>query len=293
MKHIELNSDHSEKVNYNNSDYPVYISRSFLSLYPNYAAPDHWHDDIEFIIIVSGQMEYNINGEILHLHAGESLIVTSGEMHYGFSYTKTECDFICILLHPMLLCPIYSFEKDYIIPIFYNDNIPYIQLYPNISWHNEILSIVRSFHEHQDSNAAYLKILSGFASICALLYEHIPKKDKADSKQNPNLIVIKNMITFIQKNYRKKVTLPDIAHAGAVGQSKCCKLFNQYFSLSPITYLNQYRLSKSIELLKHTDLSITEISLSVGFNNASYYAETFRKWIGKSPREFRQEKSVN
>ncbi|MBD5466964.1 MAG: helix-turn-helix transcriptional regulator [Lachnospiraceae bacterium] len=46
-------------------------------------------------------------------------------------------------------------------------------------------------------------------------------------------------------------------------------------------------MNKSIELLRYTDLSIIEIALSVGFSSASYYAETFRKWFGKSPSEFR------
>ena len=56
------------------------------------------------------------------------------------------------------------------------------------------------------------------------------------------------------------MTLSDIARAGAVGQSKCCKLFHQYFSQSPIAYLIQYRLTKSVELLRDTDMSMTEIA---------------------------------
>lgn len=60
------------------------------------------------------------------------------------------------------------------------------------------------------------------------------------------------------------------------------------FSQSPIAYLNRYRLTKSADLLRGTQLPVTKIALAVGFNNASYFAESFRKWTGKSPREFRQ-----
>ena len=55
----------------------------------------------------------------------------------------------------------------------------------------------------------------------------------------------------------------------------------------PTEYLNRYRISKSLDLLRSTDLSVTEIALSAGFGSASYYAETFRQHLGKSPREFR------
>lgn len=49
---IRLNDDYSERVQYNNPDYPIYIRRGLLSGYPEYRAPDHWHDDIEFLCVM-------------------------------------------------------------------------------------------------------------------------------------------------------------------------------------------------------------------------------------------------
>lgn len=98
------------------------------------------------------------------------------------------------------------------------------------------------------------------------------------------------MVGFIQQNYTDKISLADIATAGSVGESKCCKLFKKYINETPNAYLNQYRLNKSTELLKNTDMSITEIALSVGYTGSSYYTETFHKWFGKTPREFKNEK---
>ena len=88
-----------------------------------------------------------------------------------------------------------------------------------------------------------------------------------------------------------KITLADIAASGAVGQSKCCKLFAKYIGQTPNLYLIQYRLGKSTELLKNTDMTVTEIAYAVGFNGSSYYAEAFRKWCGKSPMEYRNTES--
>ena len=96
------------------------------------------------------------------------------------------------------------------------------------------------------------------------------------------------MVRFVQNNYRKKISLAEIAASGAVGQSKCCRLFAGYFSRSPNEYLTHYRLRKSIQLLLDTDMTVTEIALSTGFGSASYYAETFRRKLGKSPKEYRQ-----
>lgn len=53
-------------------------------------------------------------------------------------------------------------------------------------------------------------------------------------------------------------------------------------------YLIQYRLHQSFWYLKNTDMTITEIAQVVGFSGSSYYAESFRKWCGKSPSEYRK-----
>ena len=81
---IILNDDRSEKVRYNAPDYPVYIRKGLLSRYPDYKAPNHWHDDVEFIRVLSGGMKYNVNGEITELKAGGGIFVNSGQMHFRF-----------------------------------------------------------------------------------------------------------------------------------------------------------------------------------------------------------------
>lgn len=286
---IPLNQDYSEKVRYDSPDYPIYIRRGLLSHYPNHTAPNHWHEDLELIAVTSGEMEYNVNGEILRLGAGEGILVNSGQMHFGFSHRKSECDFICVLLHPMLLCSAGSYERDYLLPVTRNAGMPYLFLDPDVSWQEKILQRTRSFYQEREQETAPLKILAGFAEILGLLYTHMPKKETPELPRNQDLSILKNMTVFIHKNYEKKLSLADIASAGAVGQSKCCKLFDKYYSQSPVLYLNQYRLAKSVELLRDSDLSMIEISLSVGFHSASYYTETFRKWMKKTPSQLRRE----
>lgn len=287
MTLIELRDDRSEKIQYDNPDYPVYIRRGSLSLYPNYKAPSHWHNDIELIAILDGEMNYNINGESITLHKDEGIFINAGQMHFGFSDSRTECHFICVILHPLLLCTVPACEQKFILPVIRNSCAPFIFLNLHIDWQLKILKQIHFMNQIKDQKTAPLKVQSSFFSIWSLLYENIPQSGTITGKQNIDLTITKNMVGFIQKNYSRKISLMEIAASGAVGQSKCCKLFAKYFSQTPNGYLTQYRLNKSIELLHDTDQSITEIALSVGFGSASYYAETFRKWIGKSPTEYR------
>lgn len=88
MLFLELKDDRSEKVRYDYTDYPIYIRRALLSEYPGYAAPTHWHDDIEFISVISGEMKYNVNGEIITLRENDGLFVNARQIHFGFSAEK-------------------------------------------------------------------------------------------------------------------------------------------------------------------------------------------------------------
>lgn len=57
---------------------------------------------------------------------------------------------------------------------------------------------------------------------------------------------------------------------------------------SSTNFMNQVRLNKATALLKQTDYTISEIAYKVGFEDANYFTRIFRKYYGKSPREFRE-----
>ena len=287
MLSLELKDDRSEKVKYDYTDYPIYIRRELLSSFSGHAAPAHWHDDIEFIAVLSGEMQYNVNGEIITMTENEGIVVNARQMHFGFSAEKKECDFICILLHPLMLCMSYAYERDFVLPVLHNRNAAYIKLNTDIRWQKAIVEDIKAMYSAKNENTAVLKIQNLFSNIWIQLYENIPSESR-QKKQNTDLSVLRNMIGFIQQNYTAKITLADIAASGAIGQSKCCKLFAKYIGQTPNIYLTQYRLNKSVFLLKNSDMNVTEVANAVGFNGSSYYAEAFRKWYGKSPSECRK-----
>lgn len=68
----------------------------------------------------------------------------------------------------------------------------------------------------------------------------------------------------------------------------CCRLFQKYLHRSPLEFINEYRLDQAVELLRSTELSITEIAYRTGFNGTSYFTERFHKQYGYTPTQFRE-----
>lgn len=288
MIQIEVKDDKSEKVQYQNREYPIYISRNRLSAYPNYGAPSHWHDDVEFIAVLEGEMQYNVNGEVLTMQAGEGIFVNARQLHFGFSRKKKECDFICVLLHPLLLCALPAFERDFVLPLLKNPKLPCVKLDKELEWTGEIYELICKIYTGKEEKRAPVLTQIAFLKIWYLLLEHIPL-ESGQKVPDPELTILKNMIGFIQQNYREKLSLEKIAASGSVGQSKCCILFSRYLKQTPNEYLTQYRLNKGMELLKETGMSVTEVAAAAGFGGGSYFAEVFRKWMGMSPTKYRRQ----
>lgn len=288
MLSVDLREDCSEIVHYDRENYPIYIRKAHLSSYNNFAAPPHWHDDAEFIRILQGRMEFRVNEETVSLGPGEGLFVNSRQLHYGFSQSRAECRFLCALLHPRLLCALPAIERNFVDPLWENQSLPCLRLSGAVAWQGELLAALDRLFEVREREAAPLLVSSLFFKIWALLLENA-NLSAPKAAQSADLLAFKEMIGYIQRFYRDKITLQSIARAGAVGQSKCCRLFHRYISQTPNAYLTQYRLNQSLWFLKNTDKSITEIAQLTGFSGSSYYAEAFRKWAHKSPSAYRKE----
>ncbi len=287
MVTVDVRSDGSERVKYDYNGYFAYIRRGLLSRYPNYAADSHWHDDLEFISILSGSMWYNVNGELILLKQGEGILVNARQLHYGFSSTREECEFFCVLLHPMLLCATQNMDHDHVSPFLTDEGIPYVLLHHDVPWQQKILDAVQYIHDVKNNTAAPLHIQRTFYDIWILLTENISIQSVAHGKGDKRLALLKDMLGFIHKRYADAITLADIAQAGKVSKSTCLAVFRQYLHETPVNYLISYRLKIAANYLQDTSLSISEIALSTGFTGISYFSETFRKKYDCSPGVYR------
>lgn len=284
---LELKNDRSENIYYNTPEFPAYVCQRLLSTYPGYSAISHWHDDIEFILIQSGHMEYNINGMKVMLNAGEGIFVNTRQLHYGFSGDFEECVFICILLHPVLLCSSPYVEKKYVVPVMENEAMPYFVLHPDKEYEKDILKLIEQMYQCCDEKLFAVKVQSLFFGIWEKLFLLSDCIEQKPMPRNQHLSILKDMIRFINKNYTERISLAQISQAGKVGKTTCCAIFQKYTNETPISFLTDYRLKKGIELLETTDKTVSEICFEVGFSGASYFTETFRKAYGCTPTEYR------
>ncbi|ADL03105.1 AraC family transcriptional regulator [Lacrimispora saccharolytica] len=282
--------DASEIVTYDQMGIPLYIQRDKLSDYPDWKALCHWHEDMEFIRILEGQMNYHINGKRVLLKKDDCIMVNARQMHYGYSFNRKDCDFICILFHPQLFTGNKLLYQKYISPIMENQRMEYIYFDGFSREGKETAALLDQiyFSKEQANDAYEIEVIGFILTLWKRLYERceVISPDTA-GQTGSDLSAQKDMVSFIYQHYAEKLSLSDIAGAGSICRSKCCMIFKRYLQQSPIEFLNAYRLEVSRSLLKDPAASITQVALACGFNHLSYYSKLFLRSYGCTPREYR------
>ncbi len=180
-------------------------------------------------------------------------------MHYGYSADGTDCSFVCILLSPSLLSSIDRIKNSYIKPICNDANSPFFILDSNILWQRNFMDMLINIYNlcSEKCDGFELQAMSLFYSLLYSIYNNIKNnKIHLDNPTDKNLQAMHDMMGYIQQNYYNKITLGDIALAGNVCRSNCCKIFKLFSNRSPISYLTEYRLEKSMEMLNNTSYSM-------------------------------------
>ena len=151
-----------------------------------------------------------------------------------------------------------------------------------------ILGDIQAIYDTSHDVLRPFSVIEKFAHIMELLPENMDTQNR-NVENSDDLLSLTAMIGFIQKNYPGKLLLKDISSAGNCCKTKCTSLFQRYLSVSPMQYLNNYRLEKGCAMLRNSSMSVTDVAYACGFSGTSYFCELFHRHYGITPIEYRKE----
>ncbi|HVD69514.1 MAG TPA: helix-turn-helix transcriptional regulator [Actinomycetota bacterium] len=96
------------------------------------------------------------------------------------------------------------------------------------------------------------------------------------------------MQVFLADNLDRDVDLRAIAHEASLSPYYFTRQFTAYVGVPPYRYLIGLRIDRAMQLLRETELSVTQICHRVGFNSLSHFTTTFRQHTGVSPSAYRR-----
>ena len=156
---------------------------------------------------------------------------------------------------------------------------------------------VMTFSFRANQPGVYRLMLYNFPSYqCISYYFEIIKENtwtefeipiSKNSALNALQPYVEKAVQFIQDNYAEKITIKDIAHHVRIHPSYLSAIFRKNLDQSVNSYINFHRINVAKQMLRSSDLSITDIALQTGFYDAQHFLKTFKKNTGLTPSEYR------
>lgn len=180
------------------------------------------------------------------------------------------------------------FEK---LSLHFRHSFAYYQQNPVISLSSKAFDLLRyEFkaiqEELQDHHGLSELIQSRTAVIASILSKEVEKNTHDESRNLYGSRLIQ-LHELIDRYFNEEKTIAFYAHELHISTSQLSKICRKYLLASPVQLIHQRRILEAKRLLKSTDLSIKEIAFKLGFVDAPYFTNFFKKQTGMSPTDFR------
>lgn len=111
------------------------------------------------------------------------------------------------------------------------------------------------------------------------------KKHQRQKKYSDN---VEKVIVILHQHYQEPLTLKEVSENLHLNVMYLGQLFKKETKKSFSAYLNHLRMEKAKQLLLHSNQNINEIASEIGYNNTTYFSKLFKKIVGRSPKEYRE-----
>ncbi|GAA0069976.1 hypothetical protein UT300003_14990 [Clostridium sardiniense] len=99
---------------------------------------------------------------------------------------------------------------------------------------------------------------------------------------------LKYILNYIEKNFRSNIMLQDVANHIKVSTPYLSKTFKKHMGTNFNRYVTNRRIEEAKYMLSNTNISISELTFNIGYNEPNYFCKVFKKIEGMTPLEYRE-----
>lgn len=251
----------------------------------------HRHNEIEFLYLEKGGIDYLIGGKKLLLRPGRLTVFWGAIPHAPISIkSDTVVNRLTIPLPWFLLWQLPQASTQ----AFLAGAIVAESNEQNSSsdksafwrWHSDL--------EDGSENRRKLVLLESEARLRRLLLAtSLPLKQTGRSKTtNVNSSKVESMSQYITLHYSEPLSVVDIAKHVRLHPDYAGKLFRNTCGVGLLEFVNEYRVAHAQRVLATSDAKIIDVALMSGFGSASRFYSAFKKACAQTPREYRDSMGI-
>ena len=256
---------------------------------------DHKHDFIEIVYILDGRAEQFVDGERFEVKRGDMLFINYGSVHSfsplgGGSFSYANICFSPEVVESVIVTRENAFA---LLSLTAFDEMRKDAGGGMISFdgeeRGEIESIIRAMlGEYKKEQTSYSSVLECYMNI---IVTKMLRKVEGEISGESESDIWASLKEYIDGNLDSELTLGALARKSFYNPSYFSRLFKQRFGTSLTEYVRRRRIERAVKLLTETALSVDEISHRSGFAERSTFYSAFSRYTGKSPSDYRSERS--
>lgn len=255
--------------------------------------PWHWHEEFEVCLVKEGKVKYKTTAKEQILTKGDVVFLNSKTIHALEPIPP--CDDLFISVH--FFNDVFvsggrgnSVDVKYIYPIQTNEYIDMIYYKAGTKEAEQAAKIIEEniILKRDKSLFWEFDLRKNVCDFWRLIYNTVNENEIVVEYPTGANKQLREAISFIQKNYQKKITLTDIAGSVHISTRGCDRMFNKYLQMSPIMYLHSVRLQKATSMLSDMNKSIAEVAMENGYAGSSHFGKIFKEQHNMTPKEYRE-----
>jgi len=276
--------DYMKLIDEMNEDFEIeFIKRTKWMNTPS----NHFHSHYEMYYLLSGEVKYFINDSIYNVKQGTVVMIPPQIIHKSINASDPKHERFLIYFKPEFIKEFLGIEPG--ILNCFDVNILNIPPQKQSKIEGFFKSMLNEYPHITSQNIVMTK--SYFAQLLITLNRYLEDGKIAEytaSELNQNTEKILDIVKFINNNYDKEISLSGLSKEFYISQSYLSRSFKSVTGFTYIEYLNRVRIKKAIELLKSTNMNITEISESVGFSSSNHFCKMFKAIMKISPLKYKK-----
>lgn len=250
-----------------------------------YHMPLHWHMEDELVLVERGKLILRLNSRAAVLTEGSAALIRGGVLHAG---EPEDCVYNCLVFDGSALFE-RTAESDAQASQLLRQEWEIPAPFPSQS-RTEAAARAVFREEACRGNGREFLVTGALWRFWGMILEEglYLKPVRAGQKAQRQVSLVKAALDLIRREYAAPLSLERLAAEAQLSPRYFCRVFHAIVGKPPVDYLRSYRLECAAERLLATNESITEIALSCGFNDLSYFSRAFTGQMGLSPRSWRK-----
>jgi len=245
----------------------------------------HCHRGMEFIVLLKGTQQYEVEGHIYTLHGGDVFMTLPEEEHSGGKAVQDVAEIIWFQLSYGEKSGFLGMEpsvSDYL----YNELHQYKQRVLHVS-QTQLQVLERSFDLLCGSSDKERAL--GHNYLLAFLIRNLCGLEEPLGRNGDSGFDAAAAKAYMKEHLYENPQLEELAACCGFSPSKYSACFKEAVGMTPHAYMIQLKMERAKELLRESDKNITEIAQELMFSTSDYFASVFKKYTGKTPTQYRSE----